>query len=338
MGPGAISRTWLLVGLMLALGAAHFCGCVPRPTGAEGSSISSRPHRIGFLGASGAAPWHVALRDSLRTLGYVEGQDIVIETRYAGRRAGGLDDLAAELVNLPVDAIVTADFAATAAVLRQTSQVPIVMANSGSPLPSGLASAAARAGTNLTGIGASPSDLGAKRLEIAMAAFPGMHRVGILHDPDSLSRGADWEAMVTTVRDLGLELHDLPYRTPQDFEPAMAAARAQRVDVVLVMGDQIIGAGHESLVQIAADYGVKLLFERSDLVDMGALIAYGPSFRESYARSAVYVDRILKGASPGELPMEEPPAAQLGINLRVAQALGISIPLPVLLRADRVVD
>jgi putative tryptophan/tyrosine transport system substrate-binding protein len=324
--------------LITLLVSSLLAGCMSATSGTDRPAVVTSPRRIGFLGSSAAAAWHDAFYESLSTLGYIEGRDIIVETRYAGRQPGRLDELAVELIELPVEAIVTSDFEATAAVLRHTSVVPVVMANSGSPLPSGVTAALARPRSNLTGIGASPPDLGIKRLEIAMAVLPGLRRIGILHNSRNASRGADRNFLVAAMRDLGLEPHELPYRGAEDFEPSLAAARAAGDDVVLVMGDQLIGSAHGALLRLAEAYQVKLLFERVDLVDYGALIAYGPSFRESYARSAVYVDRILKGADPAELPLEEPPAAQLGINLRTAQALEVAIPLTVVLQAERVVD
>jgi putative tryptophan/tyrosine transport system substrate-binding protein len=324
--------------LLVLLCGALLIGCASYAAGLEKPATQPLPHRVGFLGAAGEAPWHRAFRESMQALGYAEGRDLIIETRYAQQRPGALDQLAAELVGIPVDVIVVADFEAAGAVLTHTNTVPVVLANSGTPLPESLVASHAQGHSNLTGIGASAPELGAKRLEIARAAFPSLRQLGILRDPKSNPRRSDWNALVSASSELGLELHDLPYQTPGDFEPALVAARQANDELVLVMGSQSIARGHEVLLDIAITQGVPLMFERPELVEYGALIAYGPSLRESYARSAVYVDRILRGAVPWELPFEEPPAAQLGINLRTAQAQGISISLPVVLQAERIVS
>jgi putative ABC transport system substrate-binding protein len=297
--------------------------------------------RIGFLGsatASGTAPRVDALRAGLRDLGYVEGKNLVIEFRSAEEKYERLSDLAAELVRLKVDIIVTAGTAGILAAKSATTTIPIVMAQSADPVALGLVASLARPGGNVTGMASFGPEVTAKRLELLKDAFPRTRQVAVLLNPDN--RGnikLAFPAMEATAKSLKLELQQFGVRGSGEFESAFAAMAKRRVDAVVSTDDGVLVANAGVIANLATK--IRLPSVGSiELAEAGGLMAYGANRRDLFRRSAYFVDRILKGAKPADLPVEQATRFETVLNLKTAKALGLQFPPAVLARADRVIE
>ncbi len=296
--------------------------------------------RIGFLHgatASGLASQVEALRAGLRDLGYVEGKNLVIEFRWADGNFERLPGLVAELVRLQVDLIVASGSPAIRAAKAATTTIPIVMASSGDVVALGLVASLARPGGNITGSTAVAPESTAKRLELLKEAFPRTRQVAVLLNPDSPGRGPTLQAMEVTAKSLKLELHPFGVRGPGDIDSAFVAMAKRRIDAVVTDDDGVLA----TYVEAIARHAVKIRLPsigRSELPEAGGLMAYGADRRELFRRAAYFVDRILKGAKPADLPVEQPTKFDLVINLKTAKALGLTIPPSLLLRADQVIQ
>ena len=292
--------------------------------------------RIGLLRAgSPPDPMIEAFRQGLRDLGYVEGKNIVIEYRWAEGKNERLPDLAADLVRLEVDVIVPGGNAATRAAKSATKTIPIVM-QSGDPVGTGLIASLARPGGNITGLSYLFTDLSGKRLELLKEALPKVSRVGLL----SHYAGSPVELRETqdASRTLGVEVKILEVRDPKDFESAFAAGKTGRIGAISVLSSPIFYAHRTRIVNLAAKYRLPASYNQSEFVEVGGLMSYGPPFRDLFRRTAVYVDKILKGAKPADLPVEQPMKFEFIINLKAAKQIGLTIPPNVLARADRVIQ
>ena len=311
-------------------------GLLAAPLAAEAQQAGKIP-RIGFLRA-GPPPksWVEGFQQGLRDLGYVEGQNIVTEYRFTDGSTGQLPDLVGELLRLKVDVIVASATAAAQAAENLTRTVPIVFAGINDPVGSGLVSNLSRPGKNITGTSLMSVDLLAKRVELLKEVVPQLSRLAALGVPADPSYALQVKATETGARALGVQLDLIAVRSPNDFETAFKVARKAQA---LIQFEAVFLTTHRTrLLELAVRNRLPAVYGFRDWVDGGGLMAYGPSFPEVYRRAAVYVDKILKGAKPGDLPVEQPTKFELVINLKTAKALGLTIPPSLLQRADEVIQ
>jgi putative ABC transport system substrate-binding protein len=280
-----------------------------------------------------------AFSKGLRDLGWVEGQNFTFERRYAEGKYEALPGLAAELVRLRVDVIVPFGTLATRAAKNATETIPIVFARVGEdPVGSGLVRSLARPGGNLTGVSVLSVELGAKRLELLREALPGVTRVGVLWDPSFSPDAPELRQIEGAARSFGVRLQPVAVQRPEEFEGALLAMKRQRAGAVYVMGGLVFAEHRKRLADLAAKIRLPITVWRRELVEAGGLLSYGPNFPDSYRRAAGYVDKVLKGAKPADLPVEQPTQLELVINLKTAKALGLTIPPSVLARADEIIQ
>ncbi len=322
--------------LIVALGA-----CVLAAPLAAFAQQQGKVWRIGFLGtasASGFARRVEALKAGLRDLGYVEGKNLVIEFRWAEEKYERLPELAAELVRLKVDVIVTHGPIGSPAAKNATTTIPIVVTAVPDPVALGLVASLARPGGNVTGMASLSPEVAAKRLELLKDAFPRIRRVAVLLNPDSPSAsGPYFRPMEATAASLKLELHQFGARGPGEFESAFAAMAKRRVDAVVVLDDGMLAANVGAIAKLAAKMRLPSI-GLGEFAEAGGLMAYGVNRLESFRRAATFVDKILKGAKPADLPVEQPTRFETVLNLKTAKALGIKISNSILVRADRVIE
>jgi len=312
------------------------------PLGSLAQQPTARIARIGFLGQTSASLSASvirveALRTGLRDLGYVEGKNLTIEFRWAEGKHERLPDLAAELVRLKVDVIVTQGTPGALAAKQATATIPIVMPVVADPVATGLVASLARPGGNITGGSWVSHEVSAKRLELLRDAFPRTKRVAVLVNPNNASNAPILQAMELAARSLKLEIPQFEARGPQEFESAFTAMAAKHVDAVTIIDDAVLIANAKAIANLAAKKRLPLM-AFNETVEAGGLMAYGANFPEMYRRAASYVDKILKGAKPGELPIEQATKFELVINLKTAKALGLTIPQSLLQRADEVIQ
>jgi putative ABC transport system substrate-binding protein len=301
---------------------------------------TGRVYRIGVLETIPAALNGANLAGLLRGLrerGYFEGRNLQIEYRSADGRADRFPDLAADLVRLPVDLIVTRGTPAAIAAKGATETVPIVMAAIGEPLSVGVVANLAHPGGNITGLSAFVTELAGKRVELLKAAGPAIARVGFLQDMGNPVSPPQWEATQAAANMLGLSAELLDVRTSNSIVDAFARI-ADRLDALSVGIDVLTQANAKMIVDLAADYKMLTAYPAREFVDIGGLLSYGPSYPDLYYRAAGLIDKIFKGAKPGDLPVEQPTKLELVINLKTAMALGLTVPPSLLARADEVIE
>jgi putative ABC transport system substrate-binding protein len=310
----------------------------------SGAQQAGRAYRIGMLDVADVAA-NVANLDAFRRglgeLGYVEGQHFVIEYRSADGRAERFPDLAAELVRLKVDLIMTRGYAAALAAKQHTGTIPIVMAGSGDPAAgSGVLVSLAGPGGNVTGLSASaPPELGGKRLQLLREVVPGLSRVGVLWASGDLHPLLTMRETEKVARATGIQLASLELRRPENLAQAFETALlGLPIDALIVVEDYITVTHRTEIVDFVATSRLPAIYGLRDFVDAGGLVAYGTDRRDLFRRSAGYVDRILRGTKPGDLPVEPPTQFELVINMKTAKALGLTIPASVLTRADQVIQ
>jgi putative ABC transport system substrate-binding protein len=309
------------------------------PTGLLEAQQPKKVPRIGYLSASSAAevsPRAEAFRQGLRDLGYVEGKNLVIEFRYAEGRFDNLADLAAELVRLNVDVIVTAGPSVTRPAKEATAKIPIVMTNDTDPVASGFVASLARPGGNITGLTNLAQELSGKRLELLKEILPKLSRVAVLGTSDIPRNAQALRETELAAVALGVEIQYLDIRAPKDIEPAFGAARKWRADAVSVLN----GPPHiqRLIPAVAAKNRMPSMYFNPALIERDeGLISYGTNLDDLDKRAATFVDRILKGAKPADLPVQQPKKFELVINLKAAKQIGLTIPPNVLARADRVI-
>ena len=283
-----------------------------------------------------SAPNVAAVRQGLKELGYVEGRDVTIVSQYADGKFERFPVLVKELIELKPDVIVAAGPQAGRAIKQATSTVPVVMAVISDPVAEGLVQSLARPGGNITGIAFENAELTAKRLELLKRVIPGATRVAALADSTFGSGGLP--ELQAAARSLGLELQVVEVRGPADFDAAFRSARAARAEGLVVLASPLLSANRKSLIAHAASSRLPATYEVRTFVEDGGLMSYGPNRLVMFRRAAIYVDKILKGAKPGDLPIEQPNKFELVINLKTAKALGLTIPPSLLARADQVID
>jgi putative ABC transport system substrate-binding protein len=305
---------------------------------AEAQPTSTVP-RIGYLSvASAGAPGHVAIRQSFRELGYVEGQSILFEDRFAEGQSARLPALAAELARLNVDVIVAASPPAIQAAKDATRTIPIVMITGGDPVRSGFVVGLARPGGNITGVMLLQSELAGKQMELLKQVVPSLRNAAILWDPAMPTTTADLTDVRNAARSLGLRLQIVEARSATDYAGAFAAMAKERAAAVVVIGSPTFLADQRRIADLAAKHRLPATYSFKEQAEIGGLMSYGTSQADVVRRAASYVDKILKGAKPGDLPVEQPTTFELVINLKTAKALGLTIPQSLLLRADRVIE
>ena len=296
--------------------------------------------RIGILVGSSASLNQArveAFRRRLRELGYVEGKNIAIEYRYAEGKYERLPDLAAELVRLKVDVIVTSGSAILAA-KKASPTMPIVFAAAGDPVGSGLVASLARPGGNITGLSAMAPDLDGKRLELLKEAFPKLARVAFLWVGSGGARGnLTLTDMEPAAKALGVKLLSLEVRTLDDFDSAFARAKRERAEALIATPGALIVTQQRQVLEFAAKNRLPAMYPGSEFVEAGGLMSYAPSYTDLFRRAADFVDKILKGTKPAEIPVEQPMKFEFVISLIAAKQIGVTIPPNVLVRADRVI-
>jgi putative tryptophan/tyrosine transport system substrate-binding protein len=326
------NRKW--AGLFAIIVALTVCGVKAQ------AQQPAKVHRVGFLTAndfSALAARIEALRQGLRELGYVEGKNIVIEYRYAEGKLDRLPALAAELVRLKVDIIVSAGPQSTRAVKEATVTIPIVMAFDFDPVGNGFVASLARPGGNITGLSTLAPEISGKQLELLKEIVPGLSRVAVLGnstDPGNAQVVGETEraAVALTVHHLYLDV-----RAPADIETAFRAASKGRADAVLSLSSFLFISQRKQLVDLAVKSRLPAIYDRREYVEDGGLMSYGVSQPDLFRRAATYVDKILKGAKPADLPVEQPKKFEFIINLKAAKQIGVTVPPNVLARADKVI-
>jgi len=296
--------------------------------------------RIGLLltGTLSSSSYSLeAFRNGLRDLGYVEGKNILVEYRYAEGKPDRLPSLAAELVRLKVDVIVTTGTPPSQAAKTATTTIPIVMALISDPVGAGLVASLARPGGNITGLSSISQDLSGKRLELLKEAIPKVSRVGVLYDPNDPAKVAEFKEIEVAARPLGVHLQSLEVRSLDELESAFKAATRGKATALLVLPTTILSTRTKQIAELAAKNRLPTMFATSQYMDAGGLMSYGPDYADLWRRAATYVDKILKGAKPADLPVEQPMKFELVINLKTAKQIGLTIPPNVLARADKVI-
>ena len=296
--------------------------------------------RIGFLGATGPSsnPERTeAFRQELRELGYIEGKNILIEWRYADGKGDRLPALAAELVRLNVEVIVTQGSTSTRVAYKATRAIPIVMTVSADPIAEGMIASLARPGGNVTGLTTLAPELSGKRLELLREAVPKASRVGFLFNPGNISSTLRRKEIEAAGQSLGLKLQPLEIRAPEDFEKAFKSAKGEGAHAIMIFREAVITTHRDRIINLAAENMVPAMYELGDFVEAGGLMSYSPNETWNFRRAAAYVDKILKGAKPADLPVEQPKKFEFIINLKTAKQIGLTIPQSVLYRADKVI-
>ena len=313
---------------------------VVAPRGAEAQMVG-KASRIGLLGlgAGAASPGFAALRQGLRERGYVEGQTILIEDRSALGRYTELPDAVAALLRSKVDVIVTQGSTATQAAKKATNTTPIVMiAAAFEPREAGLITSLAHPGGNVTGLTSVGHELYAKRLALLKETLPGVSRVATLLTPDSPSAIPAFQDAQEAAQSLSLRLQRLDVRRPEDLEKAFARLTHERSEALAPLSSSMFRAHRALIVGLAAKYRLPGIYEDRGFADAGGLMSYGVDIVELFRSAAIYVDKILKGAKPTDLPVAQPTKFELVMNMKTAKALGLTIPPSVLLRVDQVID
>jgi putative ABC transport system substrate-binding protein len=315
-------------------------GLLAAPLAAEAQQ-AAKIFRIGYLATNPTPHFQEAFRQGLRDLGYVEGRNLVIEDRYAEGKLERLPALAAELVALKVDVIVASGTPAALAAKQATRTLPIVFTSIADPVTSRLVTSLARPGGNLTGFSVLAPELVGKCLEQLKQAIPAVSRVAVLWHPGAMTERTDKDMLKraeVAAQALGVRLQVLEARGPADFDTAFTEMTRARADALAVLTSSMLFGERRRLVGLAAKNRLPAVYPWREGVDAGGLMAYGPDLADLLRRAATYVDKILKGAKPGDLPVEQPTKFELVINLQTARALGLTIPASLLQRADQAIE
>lgn len=307
-------------------------------------AVSQQPAmvpRIGYLfsfaRSQGEHLWD-ACRQGMRELGYVEGRNVVLEPRWADGHHDRMPSLVAELVDLKVNVIVAAATPANLAAKAGAGTIPIVMVAVSDPSRIGLVKSLARPGGSITGLSLLTPELSGKRLELLVEVTRQVRRAAVLNNPDNSSHAVFLQETLSAARGMQIQIHVLNARNPGEIEQAFQEAAKEGAQALIVFDDPVIWGHRKQVVTLAAKARLPVMYGYSEFVDEGGLISYGPQRPDLYRRTAAYVDKILKGANPAELPIERPTRFELFVNLKTANALGVAVPQHVLLRADRVIE
>jgi putative tryptophan/tyrosine transport system substrate-binding protein len=300
---------------------------------------SSRLHRVGMLERTSVAINAANLdgfREGLRDLGHSDGESYIIEYRSADGIDELFPNLAAELVRLNVDVILTRGTPAALAAKNATATIPVIMVGIGDPVGQGLVDSLARPGGNVTGLSALVTDLYAKRVQLLREVVPGARRIAALFNMSNLAIPPQWREVETTARSLAMQPQLLDVRKPDDLGPAFVAATAQGADMLIVGLETLTQANQRIIVDLAMRHTLPAIYASKEFI--GGLLTYGVNYPDQYRRAASFVDKVLRGAKPAELPVEQPTKLELVVNLKTAKALGITVPPVLLARADEVIE
>ena len=296
--------------------------------------------RIGYLhsGLAATPPSSLkALRQGLRDLGYIEGKSIIIEYRFAEYKAERLPELASELVGLKVDVIVTSQTPSVQAIQKVSSTIPIVFGALSFPIENGIIASFARPGRNATGMTVLSEELNGKRLELLKEAAPKIMRIGVFSNLDNPTQPLEWKQIQSAAQGLGLKLQSLGVRSANDFDATFKAALTERAQALINLPEALVNANFKRIAEFAAKHKMPAMYSDQTAIDVNGLMFYGPNTSEIWRRAAIYVDKILKGAKPADLPVEQPTKFEFVINLKIAKQIGLTVPQKVLIRADKVV-
>ena len=322
--------------LVIAFGAGALAWA-----GTLGAQAPAKAARIGLLSPFSPSEF-VLLRQSfrlgLRDLGWVEGKNISIEYRYGEGRLDRLPDLAADLVRLNVDVIVVSVTVDAVAAKNATKAIPIVMAAATDPVMFGLVESLARPGGNVTGLSQMSVELGGKRLELLKEMVPRLSRVAVLWDPQATTGTSYWKEIQLPARQLGIQLHPMEVRSLNDIDQAFEGAVRAHAEALFIWPSPVVNTNLKRIADLAAKSRLPSIFIYPEYADAGGLMSYGADRADMYRRVATYVDKILKGTKPGDLPVDQATKFELVINLKTAKALGITTPPPILLQANRVIE
>ena len=321
-------------GVVLGLAALVFVIGLP--------ADAQQPNKVFHIGlltwaAAPPPPSTTPFEQGLRQLGYVEGQNITIERRYAAGQLDRLPELAAELAHLPLDVILTQSYPAALAAKQATSTIPIVVMGAGDPVATGLVGSFARPGGNITGVSALETELSGKSLELLKETFPKLARVGVLWNAADLGMSLKYRQIEVAAQTLHLAVQPAAVRKPKDFEDVFAEMIRRRPDALFVITDPLTQLNRKHLVELVTNRRIPAMYENAPYVEDGGLMAYGPSQVENLQQALQHVDRILHGAKPADLPIEQPRKFELVINLKAAAQIGVTVPPNVPARADRVI-
>jgi putative ABC transport system substrate-binding protein len=301
---------------------------------------AGKVYRIGFFNAGEPiqSKSRLIVVNGLRELGWIEGKNILFEGRFAENRLERLPGLAAELVSLDVDVIVAFGTLAPLAAKRATTTIPIVMMNAGDPLGTGLVASLARPGGNVTGMSLMAPDLGGKRLELLREVLPSLSRVAVIWNAANPYSALVFEETQRAVKTLAIELQSLEVRSPDDFNGAFDSAKRKKVGALVIVEDPLTFNELKRIAEFCADSRLPAVYGLRAFADVGGLMTYGASLADLYRRAVGYIDKMLRGAKPSDLPVEQPTKFELVINLKTARALGLEIPPTLLARADEVIE
>ena len=316
-------------------------GLLAAPLAAEAQQ-AGKVYRVGILTNKASDPaearlWQ-AFRSGLRERGWIEGKNILIEFREAEGNFARLPELATDLVRSKVDLILARSSQFVQPAKEKTSSIPIVFVVHADPVATGHVASLARPGGNITGLANLMTDLGPKELELLSAAVPSAKRIAVLWNPGTPSHPPTLRAVEEAGRTFGVQVHAVSARAPGELESAFAAMARERVQAVLILGNPLIFAERQRLAELAIKHRLSTMSEMREVAEVGGLMSYGADFPDLYRRGAIYVDKILKGANPADLPVEQATKFELVINLKTAKALGLTIPPSLLQRADQVIE
>jgi putative ABC transport system substrate-binding protein len=321
--------------ISLVLGVLILATCIS----AQAQQLKKLP-RIGFLDPTSRAVSEArieAFRQGLRKFGYTEGKNIAIDYRFAEGRSERLHDLASELVHLKVDIIITRAIPGAVAAKQATTTIPIVFVGVADAVGAGLIASLAHPGGNMTGLTSLAPELSGKRLELLKETFPKVSRVAVLRNPSNPGDPILWKETQAASQALGLQLQSLEVRSPKDLDDAFQSAARAGTQALLTLPDPLLQSHRKQIVDFAAKNRLPAIHPDGEYVEAGGLMSYAANAIEFYARAASYVDRVIKGAKPADLPVEQPTKFELVINLKTAKQIGLTIPPNVLARADRVI-
>ena len=322
--------------IVIALGA----GAIAAPFACFAQRQPTKFYRIGVLtlGVAPSSPLAEAFRQELKERGYLEGQNVALEHRYAEGRADRLPDLATELIHLKVDVIVTESNLAALAAKHATRTIPIVMAAAGDPVTAGVVESLARPGGNVTGLTLVHPELSAKRLQLLKEAVPGIKVVAVLWDPTDPPSPGFLRETEAAARSLGLKIHAIEARAPAELDAAFKAVADARPSAFFTLAGGMFQDNRNRIAEFAIKRRLPGVFTTWEFTQAGGLMSYGPNLTDNFRRAAVHVEKILKGAKPADLPVEQPTKFELVVNMKTAKTLGIKIPQSILVRADRVIE
>jgi putative ABC transport system substrate-binding protein len=315
-------------------------GAVGLRRGAARAQQTGRIYRIGylFLGASAPDPQQMMPWPALRELGYVEDANLVVERRFAAGRRERLGPFASELIALKPDLILAQGAQSAEAMSKATHDIPVVIIGAGDPVGTALVESLARPGGNVTGVTEVSTELTPKRLQLLKEVVPAIARVAVLWNAADRAMNLRYREIETAAKGMNFEIRSVEVRDPEDFDGAFSTIRADGPDAMFMVADALTGLNRKRIVEFAAQNRLPTAYEYREFVNNGGLMSYGPNLRDLFARAAYYMDKILKGAKPADLPVEQPTTFELVINLKTAKALGLTVPQSILARADEVIE